>query len=95
MATRIRLTRHGSKKHPFYRVVAASAGAPRDGRFIEQLGHYDPVHNPAIINLKLDKIEAWVRRGALPTPTVARLMKKAGWKGLPQATESSGSAAEG
>jgi small subunit ribosomal protein S16 len=95
MATRIRLTRHGSKKHPFYRVVAASTGAPRDGRFIEQLGHYDPVHNPAIINLKLDKIETWVRRGALPTPTVARLMKKAGWKGLPQAAGSSGSTAEG
>jgi small subunit ribosomal protein S16 len=95
MATRIRLTRHGSKKHPFYRVVAASTGAPRDGRFIEQLGHYDPIHNPAIINLKLDKIEAWVRRGALPTVTVARLMKKAGWKGLTPAAGSSGAASEG
>lgn len=95
MATRIRLTRHGSKKHPFYRVVAASTEAPRDGRFIEQLGHYDPTPNPAVINLKLDKIEAWVRRGALPTPTVARLMKKAGWKGLTPAVETSSAAAEG
>jgi len=95
MATRIRLTRHGSKKKPFYRVVAASTAAPRDGRFIEQLGHYDPTQNPAVINLKLDKIETWVRRGALPTETVARLMKKAGWKGLTPTAAAPGSAAEG
>ena len=69
--------------------------APRDGRFIEQLGHYDPTQNPAVINLKLDKIETWVRRGALPTPTVARLMKKAGWKGLSPAAAKSSTAAEG
>ena len=95
MATRIRLTRHGSKKRPFYRVVAASTDAPRDGRFIEQLGHYDPIHDPAIINLKLDKIETWVRRGAVPSDTVARLMKKAGWKGLPPVAGTSGAAAGG
>jgi small subunit ribosomal protein S16 len=95
MATKIRLTRHGSKKHPFYRVVAASTAAPRDGRFIEQLGHYDPTREPAVINLKLDKIEAWVRRGALPTPTVARLMKKAGWKGLSPTAAQPGAAVEG
>jgi small subunit ribosomal protein S16 len=90
MATRIRLTRHGSKKHPFYRIVAASTSAPRDGRFIEQLGHYDPTRNPAVIHLQLDKVENWMRRGAQPTETVARLMKKAGWKGLTPTTGTTG-----
>jgi small subunit ribosomal protein S16 len=94
MATKIRLTRHGSKKRPFYRIVAASTGAPRDGRFIEQLGHYDPTHDPAKINIQLDKLERWMRRGAQPTETVARLMKKAGWKGLAN-SKASESASEG
>lgn len=88
MATKIRLTRHGSKKHPFYRIVAASTAAPRDGRFIQQLGHYDPTQNPAVIKIELDKLDVWIRRGARPTETVARLMKKAGWK-APQATAGS------
>ena len=82
MSTRIRLTRHGSKKRPFYRVVAASTEAPRDGRFLEQLGHYDPTRTPPVVKLHLDKLEAWIRRGARPTDTVNRLMRKAGWKGL-------------
>jgi small subunit ribosomal protein S16 len=80
MATKIRLTRHGSKKRPFYRIVAAPNTAPRDGRFIEQIGFYDPTKDPAVIKLHLDKLETWMRRGAQPTETVARLIKKAGWK---------------
>lgn len=78
MAARIRMTRHGSKKKPFYRIVAASIGAPRDGRFIEQLGHYDPTRNPAVIRLDMDRIQAWIRNGATPSDTVSRLIKKAG-----------------
>ena len=80
MATRIRMTRHGSKKRPFYRIVAASTAAPRDGRFIEQLGHYDPTKNPAEVKLDLDRISEWIRKGAQPSDTVSRLIKKAGWK---------------
>ncbi|MFM7736878.1 MAG: 30S ribosomal protein S16 [Alphaproteobacteria bacterium] len=80
MATRIRMTRHGSKKRPFYRIVAASTAAPRDGRFIEQLGHYDPTRNPAEVKLDLDRISEWIRKGAPPSDTVSRLIKKAGWK---------------
>lgn len=95
MATRIRLTRHGSKKRPFYRIVAASIGAPRDGRFIEQLGHYDPTRNPATIKLNLEKLETWIRHGARPSETVARLMKKVGWKGLAPAAEPARTSSEG
>jgi small subunit ribosomal protein S16 len=89
------MTRHGSKKRPFYRIVAASTAAPRDGRFIEQLGHYDPTKNPAVISLRLDKLESWIRKGARPSETVNRLMKKAGWKGLPPSAEPARAASEG
>ena len=95
MSTRIRLTRHGSKKRPFYRVVAASTEAPRDGRFLEQLGHYDPTRIPPVINLHLDKLESWIRRGARPTDTVNRLMRKAGWKGLAPGAEAARASSEG
>ena len=95
MAARIRLARHGSKKSPFYRIVAASKEAPRDGRFIEQLGHYDPTRKPADIKLHREKLEAWIRRGATPSATVARLMKKAGWKDSKAAAESAPTSAEG
>ncbi len=78
MATRIRMTRHGSKKRPFYRIVAASSAAPRDGRFLEQLGHYDPTRNPAVVKLDLDRIAVWMRNGARPSDTMSRLIKKAG-----------------
>lgn len=95
MATKIRLTRHGSKKKPFYRIVAASGRAPRDGSFLEQLGYYDPTREPAVLQVKLDLVEKWVRSGAQPSSTVARLMKKAGWKGLPalSPTENAGTEA--
>ena len=95
MAAKIRLARHGSKKRPFYRIVAASSRAPRDGRFIEQLGHYDPTRTPADIKIDLGKVEAWLRRGAQPTETVAQLMKKAGFRGLTSASDSTAKSAEG
>jgi len=95
MAAKIRLARHGSKKRPFYRIVAASSRSPRDGRFIEQLGYYDPTRNPADLKIHLEKLETWIRRGAQPTETVARLMKKAGWKGLPSGEGGGEASAEG
>ncbi|MFP6665483.1 MAG: 30S ribosomal protein S16 [Deltaproteobacteria bacterium] len=95
MATTIRLARHGSKKRPFYRIVAATTKAPRDGRFLEQLGHYDPTREPVELRVHLDKVEKWIRNGAKPSDTVASLLKKAGWKGLPPATASSPASAEG
>jgi small subunit ribosomal protein S16 len=95
MAARIRLSRHGTKKKPFYRIVAASRRSPRDGRFLEQLGHYDPTRKPAELKLHLEKLEGWIRRGATPSPTVTRLMKKAGWKGLVASAESAPASAEG
>lgn len=75
---KIRLARHGAKKRPFYRIVAADSRAPRDGRFLEQLGYYDPLKNPAVVQLKTEKINKWLQHGAQPTDTVARLIKKAG-----------------
>lgn len=75
---KIRLARHGAKKKPFYRIVVADSRAPRDGRFIDQVGLYDPTKNPAVIQIKKDKIEKWLQHGAQPTDTVAQLIKKAG-----------------
>ena len=95
MAARIRLSRHGTKKRPFYRIVAASKEKPRDGRFLEQLGYYDPTRKPADINIKMDQLEAWIRKGATPSATVLRLMKRAGWKGLQKETEPAPASAEG
>ncbi|HEY8345019.1 MAG TPA: 30S ribosomal protein S16 [Bacillota bacterium] len=78
MAVRIRLTRMGAKKRPFYRFVVADSRSPRDGRFIEILGHYNPVANP--VELKVDKEKAldWLAKGAQPSEPVKRLFKKAG-----------------
>lgn len=76
MAVRIRLTRLGRKKSPFYRIVVADSEAPRDGKFIEIVGTYDPMKNPAEINIKLDKIKAWLDKGAKPSDTVKSLMAK-------------------
>jgi small subunit ribosomal protein S16 len=73
---KIRLARHGAKKKPFYRIVAADVRSPRDGRYIELIGTYDPLKNPANIQIKLDKLEKWLKNGAQPTDTVARLIKK-------------------
>jgi len=78
MATKIRLARAGAKKRPFYQVVVADGRSSRDGRFIENMGTYDPTKNPAVFNLKADKILAWLEKGAQPTDTVRQLLKKAG-----------------
>ena len=73
---KIRLARHGAKKRPFYRIVIANAEAPRDGSFIEKVGTYDPVANPAKINLNTERIQYWLGQGAVPTDTVANILKK-------------------
>lgn len=78
MAVTIRLTRMGSKKKPFYRLVAADSRFPRDGRFIEVLGTYDPKTNPPAINLNREKVEAWLNQGASVSATVKSLLKKGG-----------------
>lgn len=78
MAVKIRLTRMGTKKKPFYRIVVAENEAPRDGRFIEIVGNYDPMKDPAEINLKEDRVTDWLSKGATPTQTVLSLLKKKG-----------------
>jgi small subunit ribosomal protein S16 len=75
MATRIRLTRVGSKKNPIYRVVVADARSPRDGRFIEIVGRYNPQTSPSTIDLDTEKIEDWIGKGAQPSDAVKRLLK--------------------
>ena len=77
MSVKIRLARHGSKKKPVYRIVVASTESPRDGRYIEQVGVYDPTRSPSLINLKTEKLEAWLKKGARPTQTVAHLIRRA------------------
>lgn len=74
LAVKIRLARAGAKKAPFYRVVAADSRAPRDGRFIEILGRYNPRTNPSTIEMDVEKIDAWIAKGAQPSETVAKLL---------------------
>ena len=74
MAVKIRLARHGAKKRPYYRVVVADGRMPRDGRFIEQVGRYNPLTNPKVIDLNLEKIDEWVAKGAQPTNAVSHLI---------------------
>jgi small subunit ribosomal protein S16 len=78
MATRIRLARVGSKKNPIYRVVVADQRSPRDGRFIEIVGRYNPQTDPSTIDLDTDKIQAWIDKGAQPSDSVRRLLKAQG-----------------
>ena len=78
MAVKIRLRRMGSKKAPFYRVVVADSRYPRDGRFIEEIGFFDPTKEPAIVNIDADKAKKWIGNGAQPTDTVKALLKKNG-----------------
>ena len=78
MAVKIRLKRMGSKKAPFYRVVVADSRYPRDGRFIEEVGTFNPLTNPAEIKLDAEKVQKWLGNGAQPTDTVKALIKKAG-----------------
>jgi small subunit ribosomal protein S16 len=75
MAVKLRLTRVGSKKNPIYRVVAADSRAPRDGRFIEIVGHYNPQPDPSLIDLDEARIKDWISKGAQPTDSVKRLLK--------------------
>jgi small subunit ribosomal protein S16 len=74
---KIRLARHGSKKHPFYRIVVAHSESPRDGRFIDQIGLYDPTRSPAFVQIDTEKMNAWRAKGAQPTPTVRQLIDQA------------------
>ena len=76
MAVKIRLKRLGSKKNPFYRVVVADERSPRDGRFIEEIGYYNPLTNPVDINIDAEKATKWLNNGAQPTETVRSLLKK-------------------
>lgn len=78
MAVKIRLKRMGAKKKPYYRIVAADSRSPRDGRFIEQLGTYDPTKEPAQVTLKEEEILKWLNNGAQPTDTVRNILSKAG-----------------
>jgi small subunit ribosomal protein S16 len=78
MATRIRLARVGSKKNPIYRVVVADGRSPRDGRFIEIVGRYNPQTDPSTIDLDTDKIQDWISKGAQPSDRVKRLMQTQG-----------------
>jgi len=79
MGVRIRLARHGAKKKPFYRIVVADGESPRDGRFLEKVGTYDPLVNPAKVSLNSDRIKYWIGKGATPTDTVKSLLKKEGF----------------
>ncbi len=78
MATKIRLKRMGAKKRPFYRVVIADARAPRDGKFIEEIGYYDPATNPATIKIDEEKALKWLADGAKPSDTAKSLLQKQG-----------------
>ena len=78
MAVKIRLKRMGAKKAPFQRVVVADSRYPRDGRFIEELGYYNPLTDPATINIDSDKAKKWIENGAQPTDTVKVILKKSG-----------------
>ncbi len=75
---KIRLRRMGAKKAPFYRVVVADARSPRDGRCIEEIGTYNPLANPAVVSIDVEKAQNWIKNGAQPTDTVRGLLKKAG-----------------
>ena len=74
MAVKIRLARHGAHKAPYYRIVVADSRARRDGRYIEQVGTYNPLTEPKTVTMDLEKIDTWIAQGAKPTETVARLI---------------------
>ena len=78
MSVKIRLARHGAKKRPFYRIVVADNESPRDGRFLETVGTYNPLQDPAEVSLKSERIKYWISQGAIPSDTVKSLLKKEG-----------------
>lgn len=79
MSVRIRLARYGKKKQPFYRIVVATGEARRDGKFLELVGTYDPLRDPAAVRLKQDRIQAWLERGAILSTTVKSLLQREGF----------------
>ena len=78
MAVKIRLRRMGAKKAPFYRIVVADSRYPRDGRFIEKIGHYDPTKEPSVVSVDAENAKKWIADGAQPTDTVKTILKKNG-----------------
>ncbi len=78
MAVKMRLRRLGAKKAPFYRVIVADSRSPRDGKFIEEIGYYNPMTNPAEVKIDAEKAKTWIANGAQPTETVKALLKKSG-----------------
>lgn len=78
MAVKIRLARHGAKKRPFYRIVAADSDSPRDGRFLEKLGTYNPLQDPAQVILDTERVKYWIGQGATPSDTVKTILKREG-----------------
>ena len=79
MSVKIRLARHGAKKRPFYRIVVADSESPRDGKYLENVGTYNPLIDPAEVSLKQERIKYWIDQGAIPTTTVKSLLKKEGF----------------
>jgi len=79
MPVKIRLARHGAKKRPFYRIVVANSESPRDGRFLETVGTYNPLPDPAEVSIKNERVRYWMDQGAIPTDTVRNLLKKQGF----------------
>lgn len=77
MSVKIRLSRHGAKKKPYYRIVVSDSRSPRDGKFIEQVGSYDPKAASGGVKINKEKVEKWLKQGARPTQTVSELIKKA------------------
>jgi small subunit ribosomal protein S16 len=92
MAVRIRLARHGAKKKPFYRIVVADSECPRDGKYLEAVGTYDPLQDPVALSLKEDRIKHWIGQGATPSDTVKSLIKKAQRTDVGEGSSSPGSA---
>ena len=78
MSVKIRLARHGSKKRPYYRIVVEDSESPRDGRFLENVGTYNPLVDPAEVSLKQERVKYWIDQGAIPTDTVKSLLKREG-----------------
>ena len=76
MAVKIRLARHGAKKKPFYRIVVADSESPRDGKYLEAVGTYNPLRDPAEVSVKQERVQYWLEQGAIPTDTVRSLLKK-------------------
>ncbi|MEE9542277.1 MAG: 30S ribosomal protein S16 [Thermodesulfobacteriota bacterium] len=89
MAVSIRLSRRGTKKRPFYRIVVADKECPRDGKFLEVVGTYNPLVEPPVLTFEEEKIKGWILKGALPSTTVKNLLKNAGFSAdAPEASES-------